>query len=214
MNCAVITAVYDRYDNLAEFLPQTVPTEALVITEDPTFRADGWNTVWEERPGLHPNRAAKIPKLVPWEYTDADFVIWIDASFRIVSPDFVEDIAALGTLSQFDHPWRDCIYDEVEASVHPKYAGEPMRAQVDTYRAAGHPKHWGLWATGVIGRHRTAIVEEMGERWLTEIDRWSFQDQLSQPFVLRELGIRPERIPGVYMHGMNPWIGYEGSERH
>lgn len=219
---AIISAVYDSYDLLKPVLPQAgVDVEWILVTDDEALREEsrvqGWRVVFEPRPGVHPNRAAKHPKYEPWKYTDAPVSVWVDASFRIVSDRFaVEATAGLTDdepIAQFQHPWRDCLYAEAKASVGlAKYAGEPTLEQAESYRQAGHPENWGLWATGVIARQHTEAVRKMGWLWLAETYRWSFQDQISQPFALRETGLRPAGFPGSHL--ATPWLAYEGSGRH
>jgi len=214
VNAALVTAVYDSYDSLKPFALQDVGVDAVCVTDDPDLACEGWRVVYEPRLGVHPNRAAKAPKMCPWRYTTADCSVWVDASFRISSPTFVRD--ALGfadPIAQFVHWDRDCIYEEVLASVPlVKYLGEPLEQQIRDYQSRGHPTHWGLWATGLIARRHTGPMMMFGQSWLSECEHWSYQDQVSQPVVFREMGLRPETIPGTY--SQNPWIVYEGSGRH
>ncbi|WP_460071087.1 glycosyltransferase domain-containing protein [Streptomyces sp. YKOK-I1] len=218
---ALITAIYDGYDELKPLLPQTgVDVEWICVHDGPPPDAEaarGWTLVYEPRPGVHPNRAAKHPKYEPWKYTDAPVSLWVDASFRVVSDRFaVEATAGLTDgepIAQFQHPWRDCLFEEAKESAGlAKYRGEPVLEQAESYRQAGHPAAWGLWATGVIGRRHTEAVRKMGWLWLAETYRWSFQDQISQPFALREKGLRPQAWPGNHL--ATPWLAYEGSARH
>lgn len=217
---AVLTAVYDRYDTLKPVVPQSgAGVEWVCVTDDEALQrgdADpqGWTIVYEPWPGLHPNRAAKHPKMLPCDYTHAGRSVWVDASFAVVSPTFVMDVLALADpVAQFVHPWRQCLFDEAVASDPiPKYAGEPILAQADAYRAAGHPDGWGLWATGVIARIHTPEVVAWGKDWLAEIERWSFQDQISHPYVCWTHHLRPKSLPG--MHLANQWLAYQGSGRH
>lgn len=216
---AIISAIYDGYDELKPALPQAgVEVDWVFVTDDPALGAKpshlGWRVVYEPRPGVHPNRAAKHPKYQPWEYTGAPASIWVDASFRIVSQRFAVDaVAHADPIAQFQHPWRDCLYAEAKESAGlAKYAGEPVLEQAESYRQAGHPENWGLWATGVIARQHTEAVRKMGWLWLAETYRWSFQDQISQPFALREKGLRPQAFPGSHL--ATPWLAYEGSGRH
>ena len=219
---AILSAVYDSYDDLKTVLPQAgVEVDWVFVTDDPVLGAKsshlGWRVVHEPRPEVHPNRAAKHPKYEPWKYTDAPVSVWVDASFRIVSDQFaVEATTGLSNeepIAQFAHPWRDCLYTEAKESAGlAKYQGEPVLEQAESYRAAGHPENWGLWATGVIARQHTEAVRKMGWLWLAETYRWSFQDQISQPFALREKGLRPTAFPGTHL--ATPWLAYEGSGRH
>jgi hypothetical protein len=217
---AILSAVYDAYDTVKPTLPQQgIDVEWVLVTDDEAlYRGDsdplGWQVVYEPRPGLHPNRAAKHPKMLPTDYTVADRSVWVDASFAVVSPTFVVDVLEhADPLAQFVHPWRACALDEAFASAPiPKYDGEPILEQADAYRAAGHPPGWGLWATGVIGRQHTPEVVAWGKAWLAEIEKWSFQDQVSHPYVCRLHGLRPASLPGT--HFANPWLTYQGSGRH
>jgi hypothetical protein len=218
---ALITAIYDYYDELKPVLPQARVNVEWICVHDgnppDSEAAAGWTLVHEPRPDVHPNRAAKHPKYRPWEYTDAPVSLWVDASFRVVSDRFaVEATAGLADeepIAQFQHPWRDCLYAEAKESAGlAKYAGEPVLEQAESYRAAGHPEGWGLWATGVIARRHTEAVRKMGWLWLAETYRWSFQDQISQPFALRVKGLRPTAFPGSHL--ATPWLAYEGSGRH
>ena len=213
---AVITAIYDGYDTLKPVLPQDgVDVDWVLVTD--TVPADplGWRVVHDPQPpGMWPSRAAKEPKFRPWEYTPAPASIYLDASFRITSPLFaVEALALADPIAQFEHPWRDCIYDEADASERLlKYVGQPVTEQADSYLAAGHPPNWGLWASGVIARRHTPEIMKLGAAWTAETDAWTLQCQISQPYVLRNLGLRPASLPGD--HFTNPWLAYEGSARH
>lgn len=216
---AIVSAIYDGYDELKPTLPQKdVSVDWVLVTDDEALKdtpaVRGWRVVYEPRPGVHPNRAAKHPKYEPWKYTAADRSVWVDASFRIISETFAaEALAHADPIAQFQHPWRDCLYAEAKESAGlAKYAGEPVLEQADSYRQAGHPEGWGLWATGVIARQHTDAVRELGVRWLAETYEWSFQDQISQPFALRETGLRPAVFPGNHL--ATPWLAYEGSARH
>jgi len=214
---AIVTAVYDAYDTVKPVLKQTgVEVEWLLVTDavPDAGRAAGWKIVHEPRPGSAPVRAAKRPKMLPWEYTDAPASIWIDASFRVTSPDFATE--ALGyakPIAQFKHPWRDCLYDEaaeiMALGMDPDGVAPEQTAR---YRQAGHPEHWGLWATGIIARRHTAAVKRLGVSWGREVEGGSARDQVSQAHVLRAKKLRPVDLPGSHL--ANPWLAYEGSDRH
>jgi hypothetical protein len=216
---AIITAITDGYDALKPVMPQEdLDVEWVCVTDGAPMPyvedTAGWTLICNPTAGGHPNRAAKWPKLRPWNFTTAPASIWIDASFRVTSPRFaIEVISYAQPIAQFAHPWRDCIYDEATASVGlPKYQGERIAEQADYYREKGHPRSWGLWAAGVIARRHTTAVRDLASVWSQEIITWSFQDQISQPYALRATGLRPASLPGT--HFANDWVRYEGSGRH
>lgn len=215
MTVAIITAIYDDYDELKPALPQVgVDVEWICVT-DREREPNGWRIVVEPQLGMHPNLAAKMPKCMPWCYTDAPLSIWIDGSFRVVSERFaLEAAGCAGTIAQYVHPLRSCIYQEAEhCRDQPKYRSQLLHLQAAAYRLHGHPENWGLWSAGVVAMHNTMpIVREFGSTWLEHIQGWSFQDQISEPFCLRRAGLRPVSFPGSLFDGN--WVRYEGSNRH
>lgn len=211
----IISAVYDGYDTVKPALAQAgLEVDWVLVTDHEPGAARGWRVVVEPQPDVPPNRAAKAPKFEPWKYTDAPASIWIDASFRVTSPDFAaEALAYAKPVAQFTHPWRDCLYAEaVEIAALGKDPEGVAAWQTKRYREAGHPVGWGLWASGVIVRRHTAAVKRMGAAWAGEVGSGSARDQVSQPFVLRETKLRPASLPGTHL--ANRWLAYEGSGRH
>jgi hypothetical protein len=214
---AIITAVYDAFDTVKPVLPQTgADVEWILVTDTPpdAEAAQGWTVVHEARPDMLPVRAAKAAKFEPWKYTAAAASIWVDASFRVVSPRFaVEAMEYAKPIAQFVHPWRDCLYAEaIEIAALGMDPDGVAAWQTRRYREAGHPAGWGLWAAGVIARRHTAGVKRMGAAWAREVAGGSARDQVSQPHVLREARLRPASLPGTHL--ANAWLKYEGSGRH
>jgi hypothetical protein len=244
IRAAVLTALMDDYDSLKPVLPQDgAEVEWVCFTDSKQLAAEaawqpatcpevfhvesvgvhpaGWQIVYLERPsGVHPNRAAKAPKVQPALFTDAPASVWLDASFRVVSPRFVVDTVTAARespsgIAQFRHPWRDDYRDEADASLMlAKYGDQQgaIRRQADAYDHAGMPRHWGLWATGVIAREHRPDVLIWGTNWGMEIHEHSYQDQISHPYSLWRAGLRPVDLPGT--HFANPWVQYQGSGRH
>jgi hypothetical protein len=132
----------------------------------------------------------------------ADISIWVDASLQIKCPSFGRDMhAALGNRdwAMFAHPDRDCIYDEAEVSATmSKYHGLPIFPQVEAYRSTVPPRD-GLYACAVIVRREPASerMKAVNALWWEQNLKWTYQDQLSLPYVLRQKRqCEPTRIPG------------------
>lgn len=200
MDVAVITAVLGGYDRLRPPAPQTHPVaEWLCVTDEAGLTCPPWQPVVVAPGGLGPRLAAKRPKFRPDRYTRCDTSIWIDACQEIVSQAFVDEALACLDVSGWAlhaHPDRDDIVDEARVSLTlRKYAGLPLLAQAEHYTAEGHPRHWGLWAGGVIVRRHTPAMAALGEAWWQETLRWTIQDQLSLPVLFRRFGIRPAVFP-------------------
>lgn len=224
---AIITAIYDDYDTLKPIMPQVGAEVEWVFVTDQQFPVETprddprwqYSVTYEPHPGMHPNRAAKHPKMAPHRYTIADRSIWIDGSFRVKSPHFARDMMDVlekNDIAQFEHPWRNCIYDEAEETLKlDRYADvhKLIPSQMKKYRTLYmHPKNWGLWATGVIARNHNKSTRDFGAEWLADNLYNSYQDQLSEAVHLRARNLRPYSLLGT--HFANPWLSYEGSGRH
>lgn len=222
MSVAIITAIYDNYDTLKPAVKQkNIDVEWICVTDDPYWARDkvyrGWKCIYEPRPHLHPNRAAKTPKCLPWLYTDASASIWIDASYQVISESFAEDVLSYADpIAQFSHPWRQCAYEEADESLKlPKYEDQYPLIREQRWcldQIYNHPKGYGLWATGVIARKHTPQVINMGFDWLSQIYQYSYQDQLSHPNALRIHVDEMNNLPGTHLS--NEWLEYKGSGRH
>jgi hypothetical protein len=221
---AIISAIYGDYEDLKPALPQTgLRVEWVLVTDNRDMAKNaldmGWDrTHYEPKPTLHPNRAAKRPKMLPWEFTKAGCSVWIDGAFLVKSPTFAVDVlaAAFPTgIAQFRHPWRDCAYAEGKESMRiPRYQDEvgPIRDQLAENMAGGLPEHWGLWATGCIARHHTQQVRHFGELWHWYISDFTYQDQVSETLALFKAEIRPRDLAGTHLS--NPWLEHRQSARH
>jgi hypothetical protein len=201
MSLAVYTAVAGGYDDLPPH-PE-IPGVDFIAFAEPGTEPNGWEVypIVADGRGQHPRMVAKWYKLHPDAALDGeyDYSIWVDASHEITTEHFANHcLAALAEsdIAVYEHPWRDCIYDEAEASFDmPKYAGLPIREQVASYRAEGYPEHGGLFACGTIARRHTADQAMLGAEWWDECQTWTYQDQLSFPVVCRRLGIVPAKFP-------------------
>jgi hypothetical protein len=208
---AVVTSIYGSYDSLNDQPAQSVPCEFVAVVDAPQ-PSGTWGVVVEPRPHMHPRLAAKVAKCLPWRYApEVDVTIWIDGSATIISPDFVEmclDCLDGELMAQWEHPERGCIYTEAAVSeMFGKYAGQNLTGQATHYKSKGHPDGWGLWATGCIVRqHDRHLHTLMGTLWLAEQMRWTYQDQISEPPVLRACDVRPAPLPeGLWS---NRWLSF------
>lgn len=181
----VIQSVYGGYDAWEPWIPQTVNATGI--------------RVQDSRDHLHPRMAAKVAKCEPWRYTEDEVVIWVDGNIHPTTDRFIEHLvdSSHGSLSQYLHPHRDCIETEAKVSAGMvKYQGQRVIEQAAHYMTEGHPKRWGLWATGIIVYRPHAMLRSFGQAWLAEQCAWTVQDQISQPFVLRQHGLEPCTLPG------------------
>jgi O-antigen biosynthesis protein len=196
----VVSSCYGGYDDILTPPVQDVPVRWVMVTEGAVQVPEPWEHVVVES-DLHPRLAAKVPKCFPHRYADGP-VIWLDASAKVNSPTFASDCVNTlgdGDVAQWEHPQRDCILPEAAVSATmPKYRGLPVEIQAAHYINSGHPQNYGLWATGcMVWAGDWLHPERVGEAWFDEQTRWTYQDQLSWPFIVRryQLDIRP--LPGM-----------------
>jgi hypothetical protein len=102
-----------------------------------------------------------------------------------------------GDVAMWEHPQRDCILPEAAVSATmPKYLGLPVEVQAAHYVNAGHPVGYGLWATGCMTWSPTADGDA-GDAWFDEQLHWTYQDQISWPFIVRRYGLDVRPMPGM-----------------
>lgn len=187
MRVAVVSSLYGGYDQPTPPAPQDLGCEWLLVA-DREYDCPPWKTIVEPRPTLPPRLAAKVAKCRPDHYTDAEATIWVDGHVRITHPSFARWATAPlehADLAQLRHPHRQSLLEEAALSATlPKYAGQPLAAQVASYLQRGYPDSWGLWAAGIIARRTSPQIRAFGDAWLGEQVRWTLQDQLSEPPLL------------------------------
>jgi Protein of unknown function (DUF616) len=220
MHAVVYTAIFGDYDTLKWPAPQNESCDFICFTDAkmPSCR-HGWKFIRVRRnESVHPRMQAKRFKLLShrifpggrlaWRYDPfsmrrrVDLSIWIDASLHIKNSAFVSKMRdALGEAdwAMFAHPDRDCIYEEARVSATmAKYFGLPIMSQVEAY-GSKVPHHGGLFACGVIVRREPAQekIVRANKIWWNENLKWTYQDQLSLPYILRTSGdCHPRHIPG------------------
>jgi len=184
----LITGVFGGHDFLRPLPALHGFDEAVCVTDDPTLRSEGWEFILEP-PGADSRRTAKRPKMNPWLYTSSDSTVWIDASVQIHDGRFSSFTREHLTRDDFlvwEHPEeRNCLYQEADyCQDWPKYAAEPIREQTAAYRSSGMPEGFGLWAAGTVGMNRTDKVVEFATSWIQQNSVWSYQDQISLPYLV------------------------------
>lgn len=212
---AIITACFGGYDKPPkQQAEQDLDVDWIAYTDGDDF-PEPWQTVHVSRNEYRTARMdAKRFKCFAPDLVMAERTIWIDANTEIISSGFAR--GALGCthdgIALFAHPQRHCIFSEADASLRlapKKYEHTPIRDQVASYLAEGHPRNGGLWACGTIARERGAQMTRLGMAWWRECVRWTYQDQLSFPVVCRRLGIEPGAFPypqiGEVGHFGSPW---------
>lgn len=201
-NTAIYTAVISDYEHLGQSIYQD-GVDYLYFTDGSSYPLD---QIWQVHElknfgHIHPRRVSKFPKHVPHMFPQLlkyKYVIWIDGDMQIIKPNFVGEIMHYldnGMVISPHFDGRHCAYGE--STIRPlKYINEPMDPQVEYYRSRGFPSEYGLYETGVIARDMThPQAKELGMRWYIHNMVLSYQDQVSLPFVMWEMGYTPDVLP-------------------
>jgi GT2 family glycosyltransferase len=202
MKISVYTTIYGDYAHLKPIPQQTIKANYYCITDNKELTCPGWETIVQEAPSqyTHPRMKAKYFKLFPWavkHISDSDVSIYIDGSIEVKSNRFIEYcIKHLDDdFTLFRHPQRNCIYEEIEASKPlKKYQSENLVGQGNSYKKE-HPANWGLWACGVMVRKQSDKIKKLMADWMNEINKWTYQDQISFPVVCKRNNFIPTSFP-------------------
>lgn len=216
----VVSASYSSYD-VPWPMPDHEDVVSTMVTDDPDYgraaQDNGWtNVTLQPIPHAHPRLAAKVPKCDPQRFVFSGMTetyVWLDAAARITNVDrfvkAVKDIPKHSPIAQFVHPDRDDITREAELSATmEKYKDQQVEMQASLYKRMGLPDNWGLWATGMIVYHPAAYDHyAFGNAWLAEQLAWTYQDQISEPYLLWKAGYRPAALPGnLRDNGFVEWM--------
>ena len=212
------TAVFGGYDTLKPH-PEMDNVDFIAITDRPMY-----SPYWEVHvmpsnhqcfQQNHPRMQAKWFKMHPdIFFPDYKNVLWVDSSQTILTAHYADRCAAAVTgsgIAVHDHPEpRDCVYQEAPYSleVHPaKYNNQPLIEQVNHYRTQGFPEHQGLYACGTIATVDSPDCRRVMSAWWDENVAWSYQDQLSLPYVCWRNGVRPSTFPWGQSSGQETIVG-------
>jgi O-antigen biosynthesis protein len=197
---AIYTAIYGAFDDLKR-QPVCPEADYFCFTDDAVAAVEPWSIITSEPRYDHPRMAAKWFKMHPHvALPEYRYTIWIDGNVKVKTAAFAREIMQwLGSsgISVLRHPDRDNIFDEAEYSLTlTRYRGQPIAEQIEHYRSLGFRSTNGLHYCGVILRDSAnESIRTLNEAWMEENLRWSYQDQVSFPFLLGRYEITPDVIP-------------------
>jgi len=132
---------------------------------------------------------------------DADYSIYLDASFRIIGGSFEKLINSLGEfdIAQFKHPVHNCLYKEADSLLinsGQKSEHESIKRQIEKYKADQFPENFGLFSGGFIIRKHSDKVFEFNKLWWSEIKDGTYRDQVSEMYCIWKSELKFVTIPG------------------
>lgn len=201
---ALITAIFGDYDTLKVVPDQTINIDKFCFTNSkilPEEEFNGWKLIYPDypRPDLHNRMKAKYFRMLSHtikELKQYEIIVWVDASLQVIDPDFIRHITIFlddYKIKFYNHHVRDCIYEEaiISSTYFKKYAAEPIEQQIKSYKEEGYPQKNGLIETGCFARIINNDTNKLMEDWWLENIKYSYQDQISLPYVLWKNNFKP-----------------------
>ncbi len=201
---AVISSIYGGYDQPTHPCPQYGVTDWVLVTDSDEPPPAPWRALHLPRPDVDPRYAGKAAKYQPFEFVDADVIVWVDGRCEPVKPEFVQWlIESMGEadMAIYRHWGRSSILDEARAALEEnpaKYAGHPLIEQAESYLKDYDDVN--LWQTTFFAIRRNDRTLAMGKRWMEEQDRYPdcLLDQIPLPPVIAECGVKVADLPGTF----------------
>ena len=218
---AIITAIYGNYDNIKE---QDINNKADVdwycFTDNTDMKSDQWtiittpyhlnSTKYEYKNSYHNVSDKKIYNMMCAKYYKLknheidilqkyDYIIWIDGSITL-RPNFINNVLKNiidndYELASFKHSERNNINDEVKLSLTmDKYKTQDLNTQYQFYLQDVFNDNIGLFENTIIIRKKTERINNIFDMWWIHNLKYSYQDQISFPYVLWKLNENPDYV--------------------
>jgi hypothetical protein len=156
---------------------------------------------------LSPAKKSRFIKTHPFAVLpDYDIVVWVDANTTIDDKLYnYIDQHKDKPITFKQHPYRDCIYEEIKMCCLLGKETQPMCLKLfERYNGEHFPTHYGLYENNVIIYHpHDPIVQEICNAWWNEIENFSHRDQLSLTYVLWKNNLK-DFINVGYSKDFNP----------
>lgn len=195
MKVVVYTAICGNYDLLQPPLISNPNVDYLCFTDQEQLHIpDPWEKVpLPDRKDVPPRLKARTVKLLPHLFLEDkyDFSIWIDGNTKLITdPEkLCDDIPGTADIAMFEHPRRNCVYEEIEACrAQRKDTRSALHAVEKMLREEGFPEQHGLWASYMVIRRNASGWElwSFCELWMGYLLRWTIRDQIALPLALRD----------------------------
>ncbi|ASS96791.1 glycosyltransferase domain-containing protein [Peribacillus simplex] len=180
----VYTAISNNYDSLRLPITESKDIDFICFTDNDHLKSDKWKIIKIEDQNLDPVRLAKKVKVLPHLFlSEYDFSFWVDANFLITHDlnELFNTYLNKEQIACFQHPYRNCIYEEAEACKDLKRDKKSIiEKQMSKYQSLKYPEKNGLISSGgILRQHNDPKIIKLSEDWWKEIVQFSIRDQLS-----------------------------------
>ncbi len=208
LKIAVFTCITGHYDNLVE--PRVVDpgVDYYVFTDMECPKNSVWKkidiTQFEDYDQLTPAQMNRKIRILSYRYLpEYDYTVYVDGNVQIQTS-LVPVLEKMGNcpLGIHYHRNRDCIYVEAVHVLYLRKANrELVKKQMEVYKKAGFPRHFGLYEnTVLIKNHHDDDLRLLMEAWWEEYYQYSTRDQLSLPYVVWKTHFVKSRIHIIGRH--------------
>jgi hypothetical protein len=243
-NVAIITAIYGDYDNLKDpNIDYIEKVDWYCFTDNNNIKSNFWkiiNTPYHLNSNTNDNyknsysnikdkktynmMCAKYYKMKNHEIdilNKYDYIVWIDGSI-ILRKNFIENVSNNILkkdieLANFKHSVRNNIKDETNVSIEmEKYKTQGVDKQYNHYIANGFDDSVGLFENTIIIRKKTDRTNDIFDTWWLHNLIYSYQDQISYPYVLWEKNFLPDFIinENVFNNNNYSFVDFKYMKNH
>lgn len=182
----IYTSIYNNYENLKAPKVVSPNCDYICLTDDPNLKSDFWNIICHAPENLDPTRKNRKTKILPHLYLpDYKYSVYMDGNIEMTGDfKYLVDTYLIDKdykITGFNHPERDCIYQEARACIKlEKDTTENIQPQMKRYYQEGMPAHYGLFDNQILLRqHQDPQVIKLMEAWWEEVKHHSKRDQVS-----------------------------------
>lgn len=214
---AVITANLGSFDKIESHVPQSIPYDYFLFTDEnfpSRFNA------------MTPRLQAKIPKFFGWQMvTGYDYYFWLDGNLVLTSPDSLKyffDNCQDYDIVVLKHPRRNTVKLEarylqrglIQQSKYlvGRYENELLEEQMAEINADRDFVDNLLVTGGVFMYRNTPEVQRMLKEWWYYTSRYLIMDQCSFAYVLKKSGLKINVRSDVYNDC--PYLRHKGHVHH
>ncbi len=207
----VYTAIIGDYDQLIDPLFLDRRIKYICFTNNRDICSQKWEVRYINTGNIMDVMLARKLKIMPWEYMEcSNPLIWVDANFLVKGNliNFVQRYKREKSILCFPHGERTCICDETAAIVL-RFSDLKSRAIMQTakYMSEGMPLDYGLFETGCFYRDlNDSNVKEIMIKWWQEIEKNTYRDQISLPYVCWKNDYLPDICDRSIYY--NEWLEY------
>jgi hypothetical protein len=166
---------------------------------EPEYKTKGWKLIcFSDRKRKSKNwkiRVIKKPKdpllksreikIKFFDFIDCDVCLYMDAKFKlkINLDNFVKEHMTRDLLLM-KHNRRDCAYEELLYCIGKKGKEKALRSQLKYFKKQNFPRHFGLYAPGLMVRKNTESVRHFMKLWYDQVKKFGYRDMPSFAYTL------------------------------